>query len=581
MKRTRTDRGTWIQIFRYIKPYLPLIVCTVLLSLVNVAAQLAVPYFVGKAIDRLVGVGQVDFGKLYDLFIVIGACVAAGAAAQYLQSLLNNRTAYHILADVRKDAFRKIERLPLKYIDSRSYGEISSVVITDAEQFAEGLLLGFTQLFTGLFSILGVLVIMLVMRWEIALAVFFITPLSLFAAKFIASRSYAMFKTQSEVRAEQTAFIDEMIGNLKTVKAFSHEDENETAFQEINERMRVSSLRAVFFSSTTNPVTRFINSLVYAAVLLTGAIFVINTGGAFSVGNLTTFLSYSTQYTKPFNEISEVAAEFQNALACGARLFALIMQEPEPSDAQNLSPREIKGDVTLKDVRFSYTPERELITNLNVNAKAGQRIAIVGPTGCGKTTVINLLMRFYDVIDGSIAVDGTDIRRITRKSLRQNIGMVLQETWLKSATVRENLCMGAPDCSEEEMIAAAKAAHAHSFIERLPQGYDTVIGGEGSLSQGQKQLLCIARVMLCRPPMLILDEATSNIDTRTERIVQQAFAELMRGRTCFVVAHRLSTIQSADLILVMNAGNIVEQGTHEELIRKGGFYRQLYEAQFG
>ncbi len=581
MKQRKAERGTMLKVLRYIKPYTPLIVCTVLLSLVSVAGQLAVPYFVGKAIDLLIGKGEVDFGNLYKLFFVIGGCVAAAALAQYFQSLLNNRAAYHILADVRRDAFRKIERLPLKYIDSRAYGEISSVIISDAEQFADGLLLGFTQLFTGLFSILGVLVIMLVLRWEIALVVFFITPLSLFAAKFIASRSYSMFKKQSEVRAEQTAFIDEMIGNLKTVKAFTHEDENAEIFAEKNEEMRKASLRAVFFSSTTNPVTRFINSLVYAAVLLTGAIFVINTGGAFSVGNLTAFLSYSTQYTKPFNEISEVVAEFQNALACGARLFAMIEEEEEPSDKDNVSPANITGDVRLENVSFSYTKERKLIENLNVEAKAGQRVAIVGPTGCGKTTVINLLMRFYDVDGGSVSVDGNDIRELTRKSLRAHIGMVLQETWLKTATVRENLCMGRPDCTEEEMIAAAKAAHAHSFIERLPQGYDTPIGGEGSLSQGQKQLLCIARVMLLRPPMLILDEATSNIDTRTERIVQEAFAELMRGRTCFVVAHRLSTIQSADVILVMNAGNIVEQGTHKELMEKGGFYRELYEAQFG
>ncbi|MDE6059710.1 MAG: ABC transporter ATP-binding protein/permease [Clostridia bacterium] len=581
MKKRKIDRGTYRKIFSYLKPYLPLVICTILLSLVSVAGQLAVPYFVGKAIDQIVGAGDVNYEELYKLFIIIAACVAGAAVAQYAQSLLNNRTAYHILADVRRDAFKKIERLPLKYIDSRAYGEISSVIISDAEQFADGLLLGFTQLFTGVFSILGVLVIMLVMRWEIALVVFFITPLSLFAAKFIASRSYSMFKKQSEVRADQTAFIDEVIGNLKTVKALTHERENEETFAEKNEEMRKTSLRAVFFSSTTNPVTRFINSLVYAAVLLTGAIFVINTGGIFSVGNLTTFLSYSTQYTKPFNEISEVVAEFQNALACGARLFAIIAEEEEPSDAGKLAPEKVNGEVELDNVSFSYTEEQRLIEHLSVTAKAGQRVAIVGPTGCGKTTVINLLMRFYDVKGGSVKVDGVDIRDMTRKSLRENIGMVLQETWLKTGTVRENLCMGRPDCTEEEMIAAAKAAHAHSFIERLPEGYDTEIGGEGTLSQGQKQLLCIARVMLCRPPMLILDEATSNIDTRTERIVQDAFAKLMQGRTCFIVAHRLSTIQSADMILVMDAGHIVEQGTHKELLAKGGFYQKLYEAQFG
>ena len=580
MKRQKTDRKTFAGILRYLKPYAPLLVCTVLLSLVTVAGQLAVPYFVGKAIDKIVGAGNVDFGGLYSLFIVIAGCIAAAAIAQFLLSLCNNRIAYHVLADVRRDAFAKIHKLPLKYLDNRAYGEISSVIISDAEQFADGLLLGFTQLFTGLSTIAGVLVIMLVMRWEIALVVFLITPLSLFAAKFIASRTYKMFREQAAVRAEQTAFIDEMIGNLKTVKAFTHEDENQTEFAEINERLRKCSLRAVFFSSTTNPVTRFINSIVYAAVLVAGALFVIGTGGLFSVGNLTTFLSYSTQYTKPFNEISEVISEFQNALACASRLFAIIHEEEEPSDEGNKELGKVQGEVALESVAFSYTPERELIKDLNVTARAGQRIAIVGPTGCGKTTLINLLMRFYDVNDGSVRVDGEDVRDITRESLRTNYGMVLQETWLKTATVRENLCMGRPDCTEEEMIAAAKAAHAQSFIERLPNGYDTVIGGEGSLSQGQRQLLCIARIMLCRPPMLILDEATSNIDTRTEKLVQDAFAELMRGRTCFVVAHRLSTIKSADMILVMDAGHIVEQGTHEELLAKGGFYRNLYEAQF-
>ena len=580
MKKNRTSRKTLSGIFRYLKPYAPLLVCTVLLAIVTVAGQLAVPYFVGKAIDLIVGVGRVDFEKLYRLFAVIGVCVAAAALGQWLMSLCNNRVCYHVLADVRRDAFRKIERLPLRYIDDRAYGEISGIIVSDAEQFSDGLLLGFTQLFTGLATIAGVLVIMLVMRWEIALVVFCITPLSLFCSKFIASRTYAMFKKQSEVRAEQTAFIDEMIGNLKVVKAYTHEDENEEIFAEKNERMRKCSLRAVFFSSTTNPVTRFVNSVVYAAVAFAGAMFVISPSGLFSVGNLTTFLSYSNQYTKPFNEISEVVTEFQNALACAARLFALIDEEEEPSDAGMPALGAAEGNVELRDVEFSYRPDTELIKGLNVAAAAGQRVAIVGPTGCGKTTVINLLMRFYDVNGGSVSVDGKNVKEITRKSLRKNYGMVLQETWLKEATVRENLCMGAPDCTEEEMIAAAKAAHAHSFITRLPKGYDTVVGGEGSLSQGQKQLLCIARIMLCRPPMLILDEATSNIDTRTERKVQDAFARLMQGRTCFIVAHRLSTIKSADTILVMNAGKIVEQGTHDNLLKKGGFYAKLYEAQF-
>ncbi len=575
--------GTFAGIMRCLRPYWFYLLCTVVLAIVNVAASLAVPYLAGLSVDCIVGRGNVDYIRLYELFIAIGICIGGAAVSQWLMSLCNNKIAYHVLADVRRDAFRRIEVLPLSYIDARAYGEIASVVITDAEQFSEGLLLGFTQIFTGIATIVGVLVIMILMRWEIALIVFCITPLSFFAAKFIASRTYAMFKVQSEARAEQTAFIDEMIGNLKVVKAYTHEDENEERFAVINEKLRKSSLRAIFFSSTTNPVTRFINSVVYAAVALSGALFVIATAGAalpFTVGNLSTFLSYSNQYTKPFNEISEVVAEFQNALACASRVFALIKAEPQPSDGECEELGRAEGNVSLEDVEFSYTPERKLIEGLNVQARAGQRVAIVGPTGCGKTTLINLLMRFYDVNGGSVRVDGKDIRTVTRRSLRTNYGMVLQETWLKRATVRENLCMGRPDCTEEEMIAAAKAAHAHSFIKRLPQGYDTVIGGEGALSQGQKQLLCIARVMLCMPPMLILDEATSSIDTRTELKVQDAFLKLMQGRTSFIVAHRLSTIRTADLILVMNAGNIVEQGTHEELLEKGGFYAELYNAQF-
>ena len=578
MKRKKPSAGTFKSILRYLKPYTPLLICTVLLALLTVAGQLVVPYFVGKAIDEIKEAGQVNYSKLYELFGVIGVCIAAASLGQWGMSLCNNRIAYKVLSDVRKDAFRKIQRLPLSYLDGRAYGDISSVIVSDAEQFADGLLLGFTQLFTGLATIIGVLVIMLVMRWEIALVVFLITPLSLFCSRFIAKRTYSMFKKQSEVRAEQTAFIDEMIGNLKVVKAYTHEDENEEEFDEINGRMKKCSLRAVFFSSTTNPVTRFVNSVVYAAVALSGALFAI-ANPAFTVGNLTTFLSYSNQYTKPFNEISEVVTEFQNSLACAARIFALLREEEEPEDGtETLAVAE--GRVTLTDVAFSYDKERELIRDLNVEAPAGKRVAIVGPTGCGKTTLINLLMRFYDVDEGSVCVDGKDVRNLSRASLRKNYGMVLQETWLKEATVRENLCMGRPDCTEEEMIGAAKAAHAHSFITRLPHGYDTVIGSEGSLSQGQRQLLCIARIMLCRPPMLILDEATSNIDTRTERKVQDAFARLMQGRTCFVVAHRLSTIQTADTILVMKAGKIIEQGTHKQLLAKGGFYRELYEAQF-
>ena len=566
-----------------LKPYAPLLVLTVLLAIVYVFATLAVPYLAGLAIDCMLGKGSVVFPRLYELFIAIGICVGAAALSEWLMSMCNNRVAYHLLADVRTQAFGKIEKLPLKYIDGRAYGDIANVVISDAEQFADGLLLGFTRLFTGVATILGVLVIMLLIRWEIALVVFCITPLSLFLSKFIASRTYSLFQNQAKVRAEETGFIDEMIGNLKVVKAYTHEDENAEAFREVNGRLQKCSLKAIFYSSTTNPVTRFINALVYAAVALAGALLCIATAGAatpFTAGNLTSFLSYSNQYTKPFNEISEVIAEFQNALACAARLFALIDEEAEPSDEgkEVLPPAE--GNVSLCDVSFSYTPERPLIEGLNLQAKAGTRVAIVGPTGCGKTTLINLLMRFYDVNGGRVCLEGRDVREITRNSLRENYGMVLQETWLKRATVRENLCMGAPNCTEEEMVAAAKAAHAHSFIMRLPQGYDTVIGGEGSLSQGQRQLLCIARIMLCRPPVLILDEATSSIDTRTERKVQDAFARLMQGRTCFIVAHRLSTIKNADVILVMDAGHIVEQGTHDTLLKKGGFYAQLYEAQF-
>lgn len=579
MKR-ETKKSAFAGVMHYLKPYWAYLLFTLLLSVVTVAMTLAVPYLVGLAIDCIVGAGNVDYARLGDLFVAIGVCVGVTALSQWLMSLSNNKIAYHVLADVRRDAFRKIQSLPLKYLDAHAYGELASVIVSDTEQFSEGLLLGFTQLFTGIITIVGTLAIMLAMRWQIALVVFCITPLSLFAAKFIASRTYSMFKKQSETRAEQTAFIDEMIGNLKVVKAYTHEDENEEKFKEVNERLRKCSLRAIFFSSTTNPTTRFVNSVVYAAVALVGAFTVISTGGLFTVGNLSTFLSYSNQYTKPFNEISEVITEFQNALACASRVFALIGEEDQPTDSGAKELKKAEGNVSLSNVSFSYDPDRKLIENLNVSVSVGKRVAIVGPTGCGKTTIINLLMRFYDVNEGRISVDGEDIRGITRKSLRQNYGMVLQETWLKKATVRENLCMGKPEATEEEMIAAAKAAHAHSFIKRLPQGYDTVIGDEGALSQGQKQLLCIARIMLCLPPMLILDEATSSIDTRTELKVQDAFAKLMQGRTSFIVAHRLSTIQTADLILVMNAGNIIEQGTHEQLLAKGGFYANLYRAQF-
>ena len=581
--KTVSRRENFRTILRYLKPFAPLLALSMLCALATVAAQLAVPYFIGKAIDCIIGENNVLYEEIFSIFVAIGACIAVAFVAQYLLSLINNRIVFHLLAQVREDAFAKLQRLPLKYLDARPYGEVAGIVLTDAEQFADGLLLGFTQLLTGVTTILGVLVILFVMRWEIALVVVCVTPLSLFAARFISSRTYKTFKRQAEVRADQTAFIDEAIGNLKVVKAYTHEDENAEVFREKNEEFRKCALRAVFFASTPNPVTRFINSIVYAGVALTGALICISTAGtavAFTVGSLSSCLFYTNQYTKPFNEITEVLAEFQNSLACAARIFALTAEEEQPSDEGCADLGRAKGDVALQDVSFSYRPDQELIRDFNVSVTAGHRVAIVGPTGCGKTTIINLLMRFYDVDGGSVSVDGQDVRNITRASLRKNYGMVLQETWLKRATVRENLCMGKPDCTEEEMIAAAKAVHAHGFIKRLPKGYDTVIGGEGALSEGQKQLLCVARVMICRPPMLILDEATSNIDTRTEKLVQDAFAKLMEGRTCFIVAHRLSTIQNADVILVMNAGRIVEQGTHEQLLKKGGFYAQLYQAQF-
>ena len=585
MSRVISRRENFRTILRYLKPFAPLLALSMLCALATVAAQLAVPYFIGKAIDCIIGENNVHYEEIFSIFVAIGACIAVAFVAQYLLSLINNRIVFHLLAQVREDAFAKLQRLPLKYLDARPYGEVAGIVLTDAEQFADGLLLGFTQLLTGVTTILGVLVILFVMRWEIALVVVCVTPLSLFAARFISSRTYKTFKRQAEVRADQTAFIDEAIGNLKVVKAYTHEDENAEVFREKNEEFRKCALRAVFFASTPNPVTRFINSIVYAGVALTGALICISTAGtaaAFTVGSLSSCLFYTNQYTKPFNEITSVLTEFQNAIASAARVFALIDEPPapaEPADAVTLTDPE--GRIDLDHAAFSYTPEVPLIRDLNLAVEPGQRVAIVGPTGCGKTTLINLLMRFYDVDSGAIRVDGRDIRQITRKSLRTSYGMVLQDTWLRSVSIRDNIAYGRPDASQEEIEAAARKAHAHSFIMRLPEGYDTVISeGGGNLSQGQKQLLCIARVMLCLPPMLILDEATSSIDTMTELRVQRAFETLMRGRTSFVVAHRLSTIQTADVILVMDRGHIVEQGTHEELLAKKGFYARLYNSQF-
>ena len=579
-KNPYVQREALRKVLHRLKKYRVLIVLSILFAAVTVALTLYVPVLVGDAIDRILGAGQVDFAGIASILFQIGILVAITSLLQWLMNTINNKITFQVVRDVRSEAFRKIQILPLKYLDAHSHGEIVSRVIADVDQFADGLLLGFTQLFTGVLTILGTLGFMLSIHAGITLLVVLLTPISLFVASFIARRTYAMFKLQSETRGRQTALIDEMIGNQKVVQAFSHEDEALEQFDEINEKLEKCSLRATFFSSITNPATRFVNSVVYAAVGLTGALIAI--GGAITVGDLTCLLSYANQYTKPFNEISGVVTELQNALACAGRIFELIEEEPQISDAENaVELQNVKGNVSLHDVEFSYDPKRPLIRDFNLTVKPGQRVAIVGPTGCGKTTVINLLMRFYDVRGGAICVEGEDIREVTRRSLRSGYGMVLQETWLKAGTIRENIMMGRPDATEEEMIAAAKASHAHGFIRRLPKGYDTEITEDGgSLSQGQKQLLCIARVMLCRPPMLILDEATSSIDTRTELKVQEAFARLMEGRTSFIVAHRLSTIREADVILVMRDGSIIEQGNHESLLQKGGFYAELYNSQF-
>ncbi len=579
-KKRSAQMDTLKKVLRYIARYRLLVAVSLLLAALSVALTLYVPIVVGDAIDFIVEAGRVDFAQILRCLVVIGVIVAITAVAQWAMNIINNKITYQVIRDIRKEAFHKLTILPLKYIDSHPTGEVVSRVIADVDQFADGLLLGFTQLFTGAVTILGTLIFMLTVNVGITFVVVLLTPLSLFVANFIARRTYTMFKKQSEARADQTALIDEMIGNEKVVQAFTHEEAAQRDFDEINERLRQSSLRATFYSSITNPATRFINSLVYAGVGLAGA-FAALTGGI-TVGGLSAFLSYANQYTKPFNEISGVITELQNALVCAGRIFALIEEEPQtPDDADARVLTDVRGRVDLKDVSFSYAPEKPLIGDFNLSVEPGMRVAIVGPTGCGKTTLINLLMRFYDVDGGAVLVEGTDIRRVTRKSLRRNFGMVLQDTWLKAGTIYETIAMGKPDATREEVIAAAKASHAHGFISQLEHGYDTVIAEDGgALSQGQKQLLCIARVMLALPPMLILDEATSSIDTRTEMRIQEAFARLMRGRTSFIVAHRLSTIKNADVILVMRDGHIVEQGKHEELLAAGGFYATLYNSQF-
>lgn len=560
--------------------YRIILVFTILLSVITVALTLYIPKLTGKAVDCIAAKGQVDFGGVIEILWQIGICILITALAQWLMNICNNKMTYQIVQDIRNDAFQKIEILPLKYIDSHSYGEVVSRVIADVDQFADGLLMGFTQLFTGAATIVGTFCFMLSVNIKITFVVVLITPISFLVAGFIAKRTYTMFKLQSETRGEQTGLIEEMIGSQKIVQAFGQTEHVMERFDEVNVRFRDYSLKAVFFSSITNPATRFVNSLVYTGVGVTGAIGVIN--GSLSVGQLTSFLSYANQYTKPFNEISGVVTELQNAIACAKRIFDLIEEDAQVPETENaVRLNRVKGNIKLSDVSFSYVPERKLIEHFNLDVKPGQRIAIVGPTGCGKTTLINLLMRFYDVTGGSIQVEGVDIREMTRHSLRAGYGMVLQETWLKTGTIRDNIIMGKPDATEEQITAAAKASHAHSFIKRLPKGYDTWITEDGgNLSQGQKQLLCITRLMLVRPPMLILDEATSSIDTRTEIRIQKAFARLMEGRTSFIVAHRLSTIREADVILVMKDGQVIEQGSHEELLLQGGFYQNLFQSQF-
>ena len=576
----KNNKETMKRVLKYIRKYTPALVLSLLLAGLTVLLTLYIPILTGNAVDLIIGKGQVDMPGIFSIMKKIAIAMIITAVGQWVMNTCNNYITYHVIRDIRTDAFAKLEILPLKYLDAHAYGDIVSRVIADVDTFADGLLMGFTQLFTGVLTILCTLGFMLVTNVPITLVVVCITPVSFLVAKFIATKTYSMFKEQSETRGEQTSLIEEMIDNQKIVNTFSRGEAVKSKFGEINGRLQKCSLKAIFFSSITNPATRFVNSLVYAGVGVFGALVAIK--GGISVGRLSCFLSYANQYTKPFNEISGVVTELQNAFVCAGRIFELIDEEPQEPDAADARVlEEAQGNVDLKDVYFQYVPEKKLIQNFNLQVKPGQRVAIVGPTGCGKTTVINLLMRFYDVNSGSIKVDGTDIRDITRGSLRTNYGMVLQETWLRSGTIRDNICMGKPDATEEEIIRAAKASHAHGFIKRLPKGYDTVITEDGgSLSQGQKQLLCITRVMLCLPPMLILDEATSSIDTRTEIKIQNAFATMMEGRTSFIVAHRLSTIQSADVILVMKDGNIIEQGNHETLLAQGGFYANLYNSQF-
>lgn len=580
-----SQKATLKRILLQLKQYKFLIALSVFLALLTVVCNLSVPILFGEAIDSIVSQNEVDLEKIKTIFILIAAIIILGASSQWLMNTINNLITYNVVRDIRQQAFTHLQQLPLSYLDSHSRGDIVSRNIADVDQFADGLLMGFTQFFTGVLTILGTLVIMLFINWIIALVVVVLTPLSLFVAKFISSRTYTMFKKTSSIRGEQTSFIDEMVGNLKVVQAFGHEEENNKKFKEINERLTSASLQSIFFSSLTNPTTRFVNAIVYAVVAFAGAASLINSAAipfviAFSVGKLTSLLSYANQYAKPFNEISGVITELQNAIACAGRIYELIDETPQSSDNDKKDLNSVKGNVVFDHISFSYQKDKSLLKNISLSIKNGQRVAIVGPTGCGKTTLINLLMRFYDLDEGRILIDVNDIQDITRKSLRSNYGMVLQESWLKSGTIRDNLTMGKPNCTEEELISAAKASHAHQFIMQMG-GYDTQIGEDGgNLSQGQKQLLCITRIMLSLPPILILDEATSSIDTRTELMIQNAFAKMMKGRTSFIVAHRLSTIREADVILVMKDGNIIEQGNHNSLLKQNGFYAELYNSQF-